>query len=137
MAIKIGGTSVVNNSRQLQNIASLDSTTASTIGNSISVPSAQAVQYTGGTSSSGNCGGCSFGTNPFNATAGAAVMIKGLNKNRSAGGNVHSISDNNDTNSRTFRAAVWSGIGANGSISSGSGCSGHADCDYVAIWGLE
>ena len=31
MAIQIGGTTVVNNSRQLQNIASLDSTTTSTI----------------------------------------------------------------------------------------------------------
>jgi hypothetical protein len=32
MAIKISGTTVVNDSRQLQNIASLDSTTAATIG---------------------------------------------------------------------------------------------------------
>ena len=32
MAIQISGTTVVNNSRQLQNIASLDSTTAATIG---------------------------------------------------------------------------------------------------------
>jgi hypothetical protein len=32
MAIQIGGTTVINNSRQLQNIATLDSTTAATIG---------------------------------------------------------------------------------------------------------
>ena len=32
MAIQISGTTVVNNSRQLQNIASLDSTTAAVIG---------------------------------------------------------------------------------------------------------
>lgn len=136
MAIKIGGTSVVNNSRQLQNIASLDSTTASTIGNSISVPAAQAVKYAGGTSSSGNCGSCSFGTNPFNATAGAAVMVKGLNRYRSLG-SLHSITNNDDTASRIFRAGVWTNIGSNGSISSNGGCSGHADCDYIAIWGLQ
>ena len=33
MAIQIGGTSVINNSRQLQNIASVDATTATAIGN--------------------------------------------------------------------------------------------------------
>ena len=36
MAIKVSGTSVINDSRQLQNIASLDSTTISTIGANIS-----------------------------------------------------------------------------------------------------
>ena len=33
MAIQVGGTTVINNSRQLQNIASLDATTITTIGN--------------------------------------------------------------------------------------------------------
>lgn len=36
MAIQVSGTSVINNSRQLQNIASLDSTTISTINSNIS-----------------------------------------------------------------------------------------------------
>ena len=36
MAIKVSGTSVINDSRQLQNIASLDSTTISTINSNIS-----------------------------------------------------------------------------------------------------
>lgn len=40
MAIQISGTTVVNNSRQLQNIASLDSTTTSTISSASSPPTA-------------------------------------------------------------------------------------------------
>lgn len=35
MALQIGGTTVINNSRQLQNIGSLDSTTSNTIANSV------------------------------------------------------------------------------------------------------
>lgn len=42
MAIKVGGTSVVNNSRKLQNIASLDATTAATIQSAITFPTSYA-----------------------------------------------------------------------------------------------
>tara|TARA_E500000318_G_C3545772_1_gene206637 strand:- start:424 stop:1002 length:579 start_codon:yes stop_codon:yes gene_type:complete len=35
MAIQVGGTTVINNSRELQNIASIDATTATTIGDSL------------------------------------------------------------------------------------------------------
>ena len=42
MAIQVGGTTVVNNSRQLQNIASLDSTTTTTISSASSPPTTHA-----------------------------------------------------------------------------------------------
>ena len=36
MAIKVNGTTVINDSKQLQNVASLDSTTIATIGANVS-----------------------------------------------------------------------------------------------------
>ena len=42
MAIKVGGTSVINDSRQLKNIASLDATTAATIQSAITFPTSYA-----------------------------------------------------------------------------------------------
>jgi hypothetical protein len=57
MAIKVSGTSVINDSRQLQNIASLDSTTISTINSNVS--SGFTATTTTGPSSAGN-----YNTNP-------------------------------------------------------------------------
>ena len=48
MAIQISGTSVINNSRQLQNIASLDSTTSSTIAASLGGGGGWSRRTTGG-----------------------------------------------------------------------------------------
>ena len=56
MAIQISGTTVVNNSRQLQNIASLDATTTTTISSASSPPTAHAAvgTYTISARASGN-----------------------------------------------------------------------------------
>jgi hypothetical protein len=59
MAIQVSGTSVINDSRQLQNIASLDSTTISTINSNVST-GFTAATTTGPSSSS------TYNTNPGN-----------------------------------------------------------------------
>jgi len=49
MAYKIGSTTVINSSRQLQNIASLDSTTSTTISDAVAASGSVSAQFTRGT----------------------------------------------------------------------------------------